>query len=549
MKRNLLLITLLIAVVFTLCTSVFAGSVTTYYVSSSGNASNNGLAESTPTTLASAYTKSGTDKKIVLLDGVTMTLPSSAYSGTIEICGKSASTVLTLPATVTLNGAMTFDNVTLTGATIYAAGHPFTVGTGVTTSANLTVYGGANGATVASTNISLLGGKYANVYGGGNNGNVTGNTNVVFGGNANIGMGIDDSNSSTLCPTNVYGGGTGSGKVLGSTNITLKDNAVAQYVVGAGTNTAGDSVKDTNICIQGGKALGIYGGGIDGVTLTGCDTHITMTGGLVEQIFGGSQRNLTGNTFIYLLGGDVARRVYSGCYNDAKLSYSTSYYVNGTTNIVIGSGAKLASETGLSSGNKNNRGVYSGSRLGSKNSNEKNTLVFLDGCYDSQKSVIAKDSSYLFFLKFSSFEDYTIKASSGGVVDPTKTAGTVYVKPDNCNYGQIGSAYYINENAAVSTGATTVSFAKNFEVTSVSASVSGGATTGTVKYIAKNVKNKPSPKLYVGFYGDNDRLIGSKIYSASATETECPFECGVNAVKVKAMLIDGNFTPLAAACG
>ena len=148
------------------------------------------------------------------------------------ITGVSNEVTVTLPSELILENDLTFDNVILSGAcTIYANGHKLTITDTVTSDARLTVYGGGKNTDVnGDTYLDLNGGLYKNVYGGGYNGKVTGNTTVIFGGNANKG------DVFTSLPCKVFGEGN-NGAVEGTTSVTLKDNAVALYLVGAGTDT------------------------------------------------------------------------------------------------------------------------------------------------------------------------------------------------------------------------------------------------------------------------------------------------------------------------
>ena len=283
-------------------------------------------------------------------------------------------------------------------STIYANGYKFETSESITSIDRLNVYGGKKSAgNGGDTNVILLGGLYQNIYGGGNGGMINGNTNVVLGGNANAGDGINDG-ASNISPCMVYGGGE-NGTVSGKTNVTLKGNAVAKYLVGAGTGTNG-TAKDTNIFIEGGKVMNVYAGSRSVTLPSGTVTHITMTGGLAEALFGGCEGvALTGHTYINLLGGEVSRRVYTGCYNDAKegigffeikLTYQSDRYVTGTTTLAISPNAKVNTKTGLSGTNILNVGVFSGSRTANQHDAEQNTIIFLDGCYSAFKNKIGE---------------------------------------------------------------------------------------------------------------------------------------------------------------
>lgn len=555
--RKLILKTLLLYVFFASVTAMSVNAAT-YYVSSGGSASNTGTTETTPTTLASVYSKADNEKEVILLDDITYTNASSVYSGKVIIKGKTTAINLTLPSTVSLKGDLEFDNLNLkTASTIYANGKHLKIGSSVTATDRLTVFGGGTTALTADTDIELLGGRYNGIYGGCQNATLTGNTNVVLGGNANIGESISDSDSNAS-KCYVYGGGS-SGAVTGKTNVTLQDNAVALYIYGTGTN-AGANVKETNVYIKGGSAMNVYGGA-PSQEYRG-DTHVTMTGGKVEAIFGGcAYKPMTGNTYVSILGGEITRRVYTGCYNDAEvqyiwniiptsLKYTTDYYVTGTTTLTIAPGVEVNTKSGLSGLNNNmNVGVFSGSRSASQHDAEQNTIIYLDNCYSTYSGKIGeKGGTFASYLK--SFEDYVVKSGTGGKVSTTGTKGKLYIEPDKGNYGAIGSIYYINETASISSGTTTVAFAQNFGINSVNPATSENGLAVTVGYAAKNVKNENSPKIFVAvFDSDTKQFVGGDMKEAQKDATSMTFDVSGDfeigkEYDVKAMIWDFNSKPL-----
>ncbi len=305
------------------------------------------------------------------------------------LIGENPSVVISLPSEVILSGDTTISNVTLkgSGTIIYANGHKLKIDSDVKSSSRsdrLTVYGGSKSSVLAKTDITLLGGYYRAVYGGGYNRSV-GSTNVVFGGNANPEDNNDDS-SSNISPCIVYGGGNNAG-VTGTVNVTIKDNAVAKSLSGVGYGKNGADVNNSNIKIEGGMLMNVFGGSLNS-DVSSLNVSITMTGGLVEAIFGGCQsKNMSGSIDIKLLGGDVSRRVYTGCYNDCDVGFFsdtwlTSCKVTGKTTLTIGPNAKLCTGTKLSYNNTPDMGIFCGSRYKNGFSEEKNTLIFIDGCYN-----------------------------------------------------------------------------------------------------------------------------------------------------------------------
>ncbi len=524
------------------------------YVSSSGSDSNDGFSQDTPVkSLAAAYSKILLVDEIILMDDTTFVTPP-ACDGTLTIKGNTSSVKLTVSGEISLAGNLTIDNLELNGAaTIYANGHKLKVTETVTSDAgigkaasgkSLTVYGGKKSADhTGDTNLELLGGKYYRVYGGGRNGAVNGNTNVVFGGNSNIGDGINDDDKETLSLCYVYGGGS-NGAVSGKTNVTIKDNAVSCYVYGAGEGTDG-TAKDTNIYINGGKVMNVYGGSPN-TELTDCDTHITMTAGLVESIFGGSySTNMTGNTFITLSGGDLARRVYSGCYNNYEIldgGWKSDVHVTGTTNLMIYPTATIGSGTGLSILNRFDSGIGVGSRDNTNHNEEVSTVIFLEDSYSGFKNKIG--------AMYGNHADYTVKATTGGKVEGTPEGGTVYVKADNGYYAKIGNTDYDEGSVKLSSETTEIKFnKKNFFIYDVSANKGENVAVGNANINADNsTANEPEPKLYISVFDyETGQLIDCDVSEATTGEKEftlnCKFEEGKRYI-IKAMMWNKNMEPL-----
>ena len=523
------------------------------YVSESGSDLNDGSEGSPLQTLNRALSMaiSGVNTTIILKrDAAIESLPSLS-SGSITIEGDNGSRVLTLPETLEGNSDIKLDKLKLSKSTLFANGHKLEIGNEVTSDDRLTVYGGGNGSSVnGDTNIKLCGGKYDRVYGGSLNAAVNGNTNITFGGNCNPGDGINDGNTS-ISPCYIYGGGN-NGSVSEKTNITLDGNAVTKYIVGSGSGSGGSVGESTNINIAGGKVMNVYAGSAASAPTLNCDTNITMTGGTAEALFGGSEgTNLTGNAHLYLLGGEVTRRIFSGCYNGTNgwffISIASTNHIKGTTTIVIDDAAKLITKNGLSSGNRMNSGIFAGSRIASKNAEEVNTLIFLNDSYNSKKSLVGDISGWSDVFK--SFETYTIKASKGGSVD-TAGNGVISLKPDTGMAAQIGGKTYGAENVNVSSGTTEVKFVKDFSISSVTADKTNN--TASVDYTATNYESEPEPKLFVAVYekqSDNSRLLVKVNASECTNGTTAAVNLGddLEAGKtyiIKAMMFNKNHQPL-----
>ncbi len=473
------------------------------------------------------------DNTIILKSDVNYTLPSDPHSGHLTIKGDENSAtqykyIFPTGKDIQIYGPTTFENLVLSAdaaRAIYATGFPLVIGEKVTTSHDHAVYGGKYAGTIkGDTNIEIYGGNYSNIYGGGHSGCVvTGDTHVTVGGNVNSGNSISDS-ASNFKDTRVYGGGNNA-PVSGSTYITYKDNAIFAYVFGAGKSANGTIGVSTNVNIQGGQVMNVYGGS-EGAALTNCNTNVRMTGGTVEAIFGASHTsNLTGNANTYLLGGKITRRVYSGCYNE---TFSSTYKVNGNTTLVISNDVNLSSLS---------EKVYAGSR--NANSSGDDILVYVNNSYDNKKSKVS-----------SSYADYTVTAGTGGTIVSANEAGKIKVVPDFDKYGDIGGTKYINEVATLSSGTTTVTFATNYALTTVTAAqVANGvelSVAGTLNAAGKDL----GEKIVASVYDETGRCLGCKILSSAASAV---FECETPAGKtytVKYNVIAGfarAFAPMAPA--
>lgn len=418
----------------------------------SGNDLNDGRSESNPLkSLNAAYELMDRAEKIIIMNDMTYTAPT-AYEGTLVIEGSNASVKLTIPnESISMTGNLTIDKISLilsgTFPKIYANGYALVIGENTSFNKRMEVYGGKLSDHTGDTHITLLGGQYSVVYGGCQTGNLTGNTYVTVGGNANKNDSLNDSSanfySSYLC------GGGNKGYVSGTTNITLKGNAVFAYIVGAGQETT-SIISGSNITISGGKAMNVYGGSIS-APLTNCNINITMTGGVVEGIFGGCNAvSMTGNVFVTLKAGEVTRRVYTGCYDKGG-----NNYVNGTTTLVLTPNVLVNTGTGLSTVNRMNSGVFSGSR-GASNSAEINTIIFADNCYESFKNQIGDVSGW--DTMFTSKEKYIVKAGVGGSVRGAG-AGKVAIEPDEGKIAMINGIAYNGKTANINEGVTVITFA------------------------------------------------------------------------------------------
>lgn len=506
----------------------------TVYVSADGDDANSGEDEEHPLkSLKMAYAKAFDGSKIVFLSDYTFCDNPLAYSGIIELAGKSDSIKLKLPQKTNLSGGLKFSNITLAGSgEIFANGHALEIGSDVTFDSRMTVYGGADGrAVTGDTHLTLRGGTYKAIYGGGKNAPIIGSTNVMLGGTLNPGDGINDSDAA-ISPCYAYGGGL-NGEVTGKTNLTLAEDAVVKYLVGGGTDVNGKAY-DTNIFVKGGKVMNVYGGFVSGGEKSFiCNTHITMTGGCAEALFGGNEgASLKGNTYLTLLGGEVTRRVFSGCYNEwdddngTANAWKSSRHVIGTTNLTIGPDVRLNTTNGLSIWNEVNVGVFAGSRQPKEGfDGEVNTLIFINGAYEKQKDVMGEQSWIAGWLKddtFYSIPHYTIAAGAGGEVIATDTAGRIELHPDSGNCAVIGGRICSGGTAEVQCGLTNVVFQKDnrdFGIASVKPVLTEGGVSAGVAYKSENKTVGKSPNLIIALCDESgERLLAVSMQTASEGE-------------------------------
>ena len=168
-----------------------------------------------------------------------------------------------------------------------------------------------------------------NVYGGGEEGTVTGNTNVTFSGGTVM---------------NVYGAGKGvenatgaSANIAGSTVVTVSGGTVSGSVYGGGENgtvayAAGGATSNntSKVTLSGGTVTGdVFGGGKMGTTQG--NTHVTVSGGSVKNVFGGALGEhgkvyVAGTHTVNIIGqANVLGSVYGGSRNANDALSITGY--------------------------------------------------------------------------------------------------------------------------------------------------------------------------------------------------------------------------------
>lgn len=358
---------------------------TVVYLSDNGDDSNDGKTADTPVkTFDKAIDLVYENGTVYIVDTYTLTEDFIwvNHLKPIRISGGTFDAAAVHPLRINDNTIFTDCTLTLKdNANVYANGNKLVIDSNVTVN-NLTHLYGGSSATVDSTDITVLSGSYYDIIGGGNgsNGNVVGDTNVTIGGNVNHDSEFDADNH-TLFRRII--GGSINGMVGGNVNLTIKDNAQSINIYGGGKGIKSLVGGKTNVTISGGTHMSAYAGSYEG-TVT--ETELNLTGGTIQQLFGGSfGTGLTGNTRINLLGGTVTRRIYGGCYNElvssGLLSYSwnTDYHVTGNTTVFLSSSADVNFDTSYS-----DRGIFATSRYKSAFADENAVLIYEDTAAQSE---------------------------------------------------------------------------------------------------------------------------------------------------------------------
>jgi len=257
---------------------------------------------------------------------------------------------------------------------------------------------------------------------------------------------------------------------------------------------------------------------------------------------------MTGNTYITLLGGDVSRRVYSGCYNNYELfsGWETNNFVTGTTTLAVSPDVKLASKTELCGDNQTDMGIYAGSRDNKNHAEEESRLIFLNGSYSKHSAKIGASG-----FPSDSYEDYIIKATENGMVMGTNTSKTIVITPDSGYFASINNASYDACDYTLSSPTTDVAFKKNFLINNVTATKGENVANGTADINANNTTAlEPNPQFYVCVYeADSNKLIDCAVSAATTGQKtfnlDCQFEEGKRYI-VKAMMWNAELKPLTA---
>ena len=251
------------------------------------------------------------------------------------------------------------------------------------------IYGGSNskGVVYGSSNINLLSGKSANVFGGGYGQNTfierdvtvnagENNSSLVITGDIYGGSAFGTVNSASLTTNksnykttvninngtlnNVFGGGKGDSdhEPLVAGDITVNINGANTNNVYGGNNANGTPLGEVTVNVLGGTTNCIYGGnnaagfvnntivnvssGTAGVIYGGgkeadtVNTNVNVSGGTVSTIFGGGQSaNVSTRSLVNINGGTITTGVYGGSNQDGTVKESY-VYINSNVPLVYG---------------------------------------------------------------------------------------------------------------------------------------------------------------------------------------------------------------------
>ncbi len=408
---------------------VSADAPATVYVSASGSNANVGTDTAPYATFQYALSQVDDGGTIVLQDSVSVGTWTT-HNKTVTVTGGS------LNAT-SLPSLQIYDNVTFIDTNILiktaeesyicANGYTVVMGEGVSLSNAVDVFaGGDEGTTVAGTSLTLLSGTYRGVYGGSRFGTVDGDTHLFVGGTVNAGLDVADHDENAI----FYGGGA-KDTITGNTYLTFGENARSIHLFGGSSGSGATISGSANLTVTGGASMSMYGGskGVD----TGCDVNVTVTGGTFEQIFGGSESaTLTGNVDARVLGGTITRRIYGGCYNEYKFSWSTSHTVNGSVCLTIGGEANITLDY-----DDSDKSIYGHSRYETNSTTENSQIIFADGtAYNKYKDKLGAQDSTMQWIMGSLSEADNIHYYTYSVSDNVIT--------QNCAYHSLAATATVN---------------------------------------------------------------------------------------------------------
>ena len=431
------------------------------------------------------------DGGTIVVDGtVDVTTAPGTHGKTVTITGGTLD-FTGLTGDINLGDHITFDNITLNfteSSYLYANGYQVKIGEGVTMPNPIRIFAGKKNAAVASTDLTVLGGQYYQIFGGGYNCNVIGDTNLYVGGNVNKDIDAFD-HSHTY---NVYGGGyvnQGYTATIGGTSHTVfTGNAKANYLYGANGGAGTGEIKGgADLTVSGGQVMSVYGGGAAG-NYTG-DTKLLVSGGAMEQVFGGNEGGcVTGDVKVDINGGTIKRRVYGGCYNDYTFSWGSSNYVTGEIVLTLHSGANINF-----SSSRDDRAIYAHSRHATLSDTEVSHLVYADStAYSNYKDkVTAQDGTMQYIMGSTSAADhihYHTYTASGAVITQNcidsscSATATLAVEGTPAYVGESVEPAKVIYSGSWFGGELEIAYANNTAVGTGTASITCGGATAALSF-------------------------------------------------------------------
>lgn len=430
------------------------------------------------------------DNGTIVVDGiVVVTEALGAHAKTVTIKGGASGGELDftgLTGDICLGDHITFDKITLKfteNANLFAGGYTVKMEEGVDMPNAIKIYGGKREATVVSTNLTLLGGEYSEIYGGSYNGNVIGDTHLYVGGKAN--STCDESSHDRL--NVIYGGSriTSGSKTIGGTAYTVfTGDAKANYLYG-GNYGSGTIIGGTDITVSGGKTMAVYGANGSGDYIG--DAKLEISGGTMEQVFGGSEGgSMTGDVALDITGGTITRRVYGGCYNEVSWlgEWSTSRYVDGTITLTLYSGATI--DYSFTSNEDN--AIYARSRHEDVSGTEVSHLVYADQAAKTKFENNLKKFSYMSGVSTADHIHYHTYTASGAVITQNcidskcSASATVAVEGTPVYNGTAVTPAKVTYSGDWFGGELDVAYAGNDQVGTGTASITCGGVTASCNF-------------------------------------------------------------------
>lgn len=277
---------------------------------------------------------------------------------------------------------ITFQNITITSKKgeqlIYANGTNLKMGTGVTVSGSVDLYGGSKDSDIDTTNLTINSGTWYKVYGGSKDRTVT-TTNLTITGGTFSNQVFAGSDTGTVETTNLnISGGIFNNQVFGGSNTGNANTTKIKTTGGtfnnqviAGSNSGITTI--TNLTITGGTIKGnVYGGSIRGNVEQKVNVNIETNGTISGILYGGNntgeinaniEMNIKKGTFSNIVyggsaegtvNGNIITTIDAGTFSKSVYGGSATATTNGTIELRIKAGIF-------------NKNIYGGSNTGNVN--------------------------------------------------------------------------------------------------------------------------------------------------------------------------------------